>query len=169
MPTSSWSTQQLAEFVAAIAAAQNEAAAGVIAVELVAEALDADVAVIACGGDVVAAVGYPDGMAPAGELGLVTPGATEASLEVPGVGTCAAAAATLDPPPAGTLVVARPDALTREEDSLLRGMARVASMAMRMLRVVDEERAAREELERLAGEQAALRRVGTLVAPRVPP
>ena len=70
-------------------------------------------------------------------------------------------------------------------DGLLRGMARVTSLTMRMLRLLDDERAAHEEsdrqaaenarllatlsehtsiLERLAEEQAALRRVATLVA-----
>jgi signal transduction histidine kinase len=90
-------------------------------------------------------------------------------LDVPGVGVCAAAAATLDHPPGATLVVARPEVLTREETGVLRGMARVASITMRMLRVLDDERAAREELERLAREQAALRRVATLVAKAASP
>ena len=48
-------------------------------------------------------------------------------------------------------------------------MARVAAMTMRMLSVLDDERAAREEVERLAREQAALRRVATLVAKAVSP
>ena len=56
--------------------------------------------------------------------------------------------------------------LTRQETGLLRGMARVAAMTMTMLSVLDDERAAREEIERLAREQAALRRVATLVARR---
>ena len=41
-------------------------------------------------------------------------------------------------------------------------------MTMRMLRVLDSERAAREEVERLALDQAALRRVATLVAKAAP-
>ena len=57
-----------------------------------------------------------------------------------------------------------PTGLSRDEAGLLRGMARVASLTMRVQRVLDQERAAREELEELAGEQAALRRVATLVA-----
>lgn len=126
-------------------------------------------AAIVAGGEVVASVGYAEGGAPVDELARVRPGVADARLEVPGVGPCPASAAALDHPPDATLVVARPDPLTREEVGLLRGMARVAAMTMRMLRVLDQERAAREELEELAGEQAALRRVATLVARATPP
>jgi hypothetical protein len=170
MTTAAWSTQQLAEFIAAVSTAESEAAAARAAVERAAEALDADVAAIV-GGELVAAVGYPEGTAPVADLAAVQPGVRGCFLEVPGVGPCAAAAAALEHPPGATLVVARagPDGLTREETGLLRGTARVAAMTMRMLRVLDDERAAREELERLAGEQAALRRVATLVARATPP
>ena len=166
MPSGAWSTQQLAEFVAAVSAAETEAAAALAAVERAAEALDVDVAAIVVGGEVVASVGYPGGDAPVDELLAVTPGARAAWLDVPGVGACRAAAAWLDHPRGPALVVARrgPAGLTREETGLLGGMARVASLTMRMLRGLDEERAARAELECLAREQAALRRVATLVA-----
>ena len=166
MGTSGWSTQQLAEFVAAVSAAENEASAATRAVERAAEALDAAVAAIVCDGRLIASVGYPNGTAPIGELEAVKPGFEGSTLEVPGSGACPAAAAALEHPPGATLVIAReaPHGLSREETSLLRGMARVASMTMRMLRVLDEERAAREEVERLAQDQAALRRVATLVA-----
>jgi signal transduction histidine kinase len=157
MATAAWSTQQLAEFVAAV--------------ERAAEALDADVAAIVGDGQVLAAVGYPEGAAPVAELEAVRPGFGGSLLEVPGVGRCTAAAASLEHPPGAALVVARPGPghLTLEESGLLRGMARVASLTMRMLRLLEEERAAREELGRLAREQAALRRVATLVAEAAAP
>ncbi len=171
MGTSGWSTQQLAEFVAAVSAAENEASAATRAVERAAEALDADVAAIVCEGQLIAAIGYPDGTAPIAELEAVEPGVEGSALEVPGVGASLASAAPLEHPPAARLVIARggPTGLTREETGLLRGMARVASMTMRMLRVLDNERAAREEVERLGLDQAALRRVATLVAKAAPP
>jgi signal transduction histidine kinase len=171
MDALAWSAQQLAEFIAAVSAAETEAAAALIAVEHTAEALDADVAAIVCGGELVAAVGYPEGRAPVSELEGVRPGVPDAWLEVPGAGSCAAAAATLEYPPGATLVLARsePDRLSREEIGLLRGMARVAAMTMRLLSVVDDERSAREELRTVADEQAALRRVATLVARGAPP
>jgi signal transduction histidine kinase len=170
MGTSGWSTQQLAEFVAAVSAAENEVSAAATAVERVAEALDAEVAAIVCDGGLIAAIGYPGGTAPVGELEAVEPGVEGSALEVPGVGASSASAAPLEHPPGARLVVARggPTGLTREETGLLRGMARVASMTMRMLRVLDNERAAREEVERLALDQAALRRVATLVAKAAP-
>jgi signal transduction histidine kinase len=164
MDSSSWPTQQLAEFIAGVSTAGTETAAARVAAERAAEALDADVAAIMCGGEPVAAVGYLEGSVPAGDLGRVRPGAAGSWLDVPGVGRCAAAAAALEYPPGATLVLARPCALTSQETSLLRGMARVTAMTMRMLSILGAERAARGEIERLADEQAALRRVATLVA-----
>jgi signal transduction histidine kinase len=175
MPTTVWSTQQLAEFLAAVSSSETEASAALTAVERAAEALEAEVAAIVCGGEVVAAVGYPEAAAPAAEL------------TVPGVGVCPAARVALVHPPGGILVLARSgsDGLSAEEASLLRGMASVTSLTMRMLRLLDDERTAHEEsdrqaaenarllatlsehtgmLERLAEEQAGLRRVATLVA-----
>jgi GAF domain-containing protein len=170
MGTSGWSTQQLAEFVAAVSAADNEASAATTAVERVAEALDAEVAAIVCDGQLIAAIGYPGGTGPIGELEAVKAGVEGSVLEVPGVGAGSASAAPLEHPPGARLVIARggPTGLTREETGLLRGMARVASMTMRMLRVLDNERAARADVERLALDQAALRRVATLVAEAAP-
>src|SRR5271165_2504164 len=169
MDAFAWSAQQLAEFIAAVSTAENETDAARAAVERVAGALDADVAAIVCGGELVAGVGYAGSGVPVDELERVRPGASDASLDVPGVGASAAVAAGLEHPPGATLVVARPDTLTREETGLLLGMARVTSMTMRMLRVLDDERAARRELERLAREQDALRRVATLVAKAASP
>jgi signal transduction histidine kinase len=166
MAATAWSTQEWAAFVAAVSAADSEASAALAAVERAAQALDADVAAIVDGGEVLAAVGYPQGAAPVAELEAVTPGVGGSFLEVPGAGMCPAAAATLEHPPKAKLVVARAggDGLTPDESGLLRGMARVASLNMRMQRLLEEERAAREGLDGLAREQAGLHRVATLVA-----
>jgi len=171
MAGAEWSTQQLAEFIGAVSVADNEATAALAAVERAAELLDADAAAIVAGGEIIAAVGYPEGAAPVADLEAVRPGVAGFLLEVPGVGPCASTAVTLEHPPASTLVVARAgvDGLTPEEAGLLRGMARVAALTMRMLRVLDEEREAREGLEELAGQQAALRRVATLIVSGVQP
>ena len=67
-----WSTQQLAEFIAAVSTCETEASAALAAVEWAAEALDAEVAAILGGGEVLAAVGYPEGTAPAAELGSMS-------------------------------------------------------------------------------------------------
>jgi signal transduction histidine kinase len=171
MDASVWSAQLLAEFIVAVSAAETEAAAAQAAVEHAAEALDADMAAIVGGGALVAAVGYPEGRVPVAELNAVRPGAAGTRIDVPGAGVCAATAATLEYPPGATLVLARsgPDGLSRQEVGQLRGMARVAAMAMRMLRVLEDERSAREELRTVADEQAALRRVAVLVARVAPP
>jgi hypothetical protein len=192
MPASTWSTQQLAEFLAAVSSSDSEASAALAAVERAAEALDAEVGAIVRDGEVLAVVGYPDGAAPAAELNSIAPGGNHSQLDVPGVGLCNAIGVSLEHPSGGTLILARSGAggLSAEETSLLRGMARVTSMTMRMLRLLDEERTAREEsdrqaaenasllatlrerqrlVERLADEQAALRRVATLVAGQATP
>jgi len=147
---------------------ESEASATVLVVERAAEALDADAAAIVGGGKLIAAIGYPEGTAPVSELGAVEPGLEDSAFEVPGVGRCAAAAAPLGHPPGAKLVIVRRAPLTPEETGLLRGIARVASMRMSTLRLLDDERASHAELARLAQDQAALRRVATLVARAVP-
>ena len=166
MSTPAWSTQQLAEFLTAVSSAETEAAAALTAVEGVAETFDAEVAAIVRGRELVAAVGYPEDSAPLAELESAAAGAREPQVPVPGMGMCLAKAVPLEHPPGAMLIVARsgPDGLSRVEESLLRGMARATSMTMQMQRLLDDERAARESVERLAREQAALRRVATLVA-----
>jgi signal transduction histidine kinase len=148
MAPPAWSTQQLAEFLAAVSSSKSEASAALAAVERAAEALDAEVAAIVRGGDLVASVGFPDGAAPVAELAAVAPGAANCALAVPGVGTCPAAGVSLEYPPDSTFVLARSGSqgLSREEAGLLRGMARVTSLTMRMQSLLDDERAAREEL-----------------------
>ena len=171
MSASAWSTQQLAEFLAAVSSADTEAAAARATVERTAEELDAEVAAIVCGGELLAAVGYPDGAAPVAELAGLAPG-VDGELTVPGLGICLATAVLLEHPPGARLVVARcGTGLGPPEASLLRGIAHASSITMRMLRLLDDERAAGEasaqrqtQFEQLAGEQAALRRVATLVA-----
>ena len=115
MGTSGWSTQQLAEFVAAVSAAENEASAATTAVERAAEALDAAVAAIVCDGRLIAAIGYPDGTAPIGELEAVKPGIEGSTLEVPGVGACSAAAAPRSSIRRGQRLVIAREATARSE------------------------------------------------------
>jgi len=187
MPALEWSTQQLAEFLVSVSRCEDEGSAALVAVERTAEALDAEVAAIVHEGRLVTVVGYPEGTAPLADLVAVAPGVTGRELTIPGVGSCPAVGVSLEYPPGATLVVARSahDGLSHEEARLLRGIARVTSMTLQMFRVLDAERAARQEadhqatenarlleslterqalVERLAEEQAALRRVATLVA-----
>jgi signal transduction histidine kinase len=167
---SSWSTQQLGEFLAAVSALGSAAAAARGAVERAAEALDAEVAAIVVPGEVIASVGYPAGRVPTDDLEAVAAGRRR-QLDVPGVGSCEAVAIALDHPPLAALVVARSgvEGLSSEEVGVVHGMARVTSMALRILGLLDEERTRQLRLEWLANEQAALRRVATLVAQGLPP
>lgn len=181
-----WSAQKLAEFLAAVSSYATEAEAAAGAVERVAESLDAEVAAIVARGSAVAAIGYPEGDTPVAELTAVA-GGLRRELVVPGSGSAPAAVVPLEHPPGARLVVARsgPEPFSADEVGLLHAMARVTSMTLRMLRFLDDERALRKEsqrqsaenahllatltehqtlLEQLADEQAALRRVATLVA-----
>ena len=188
MPAPSLLPQQLVAFLEAVWSARTEAAVALMAVERAAEALDAEIAAIVCENRVVAAVGYPEGAVPVRELVLIAEDGAHHELTVPGAGVCPVDTVMLDYPLVGTFILARAGpggGLRHDEASLLRGMARVTSMAMRTQRLLDDERAAREESDRqaaenarllaeltqrqarlteLAGEQAALRRVATLVA-----
>ena len=91
MPTSTWFPQQLVAFLEAVWSARTEAAAGLMAVERAAEALDAEIAAIVCGDRVVAAVGYPEGAVPVRELTLIAADGAHHELTVPGAGVCRAA------------------------------------------------------------------------------
>jgi signal transduction histidine kinase len=193
MTPSAWFPQQLVGFLEAVWSSPTEAAAALMAVERAAEALDAEVAAIVADDRLMAAVGYPEGAVPLKELNLLAAGGAPRELTVPGVGTCQAVSVAMHHPPGAMFIVARagPDGgLRHDEASLLQGMARVTSMAMRTQHLLDDERAAREESDRqaaenarllaaltqrqaqlteLAGEQAALRRVATLVASQAAP
>ena len=193
MAASKWFPQQLVAFLEAVWSATTEAEAGRMAVERAAETLDAEIAAIVRPDRVVAVVGYPGGAVPVRELTSITAGGRHHELTVPDVGVCRMATVSLDYPPGATFILARagPDAdLRHDEASLLRGMARVTSTAMRTQHLLDDERAAREESDRqatenarllaeltqrqvrlaeLANEQAALRRVAVLVAGGAPP
>ena len=161
----------LAGFVAAVSSLETEAAAARLAVEYAARALDANVAVIVYGGQFLAAAGDAACVVAVADLERVRPDAVGCWLDVPGAGSCPAAAATLEHRPGAMLVVARPgpSGLSREETGLLRAVAQVAGRTMRMLCVLHDGRAAHEELARLSGEEAALRRMAALVARTAPP
>ena len=193
MAASKWFPQQLVAFLEAVWSATTEAEAGRMAVERAAETLDAEIAAIVRPDRVVAVVGYPAVAVPVRELTSITAGGGHHELTVPDVGVCRMATVALDYPPGATFILARagPDAgLRHDEASLLRGMARVTSTAMRTQHLLDDERAAREESDRqatenarllaeltqrqvrlteLANEQAAMRRVAVLVAGGAPP
>jgi len=157
---SSWATQQLAEFVAALSGFEDERSALVGAVERTSEAFEAEVSAIVSPRGIEASIGFAAGAVPDAALRAVAElGRRE--LDVPGVGTCAAIAVQITDAALGTLVVARHrGALSPEEVDLLRAMTRVLGATVRMLRLLDDERGLRERSERQSEENARL--LGTL-------
>ncbi len=140
---SQWHAQQLAEFLAAVSAYEDEPAAVDGAVERAAEAMEAEVGAIVRDGSVLASVGFRDGHVPVAAIVAAAGGDTPA-LHVPGVGDCVTVAAPVDC--TTTLLVARSgDPFSSDEALLLRGMGRVLTQALLMLRALDNERTLRHE------------------------
>jgi diguanylate cyclase (GGDEF)-like protein len=143
----SWSTQQLAEFLALVSSFGDEASAIDGAVERAAEALEAEVGALIRGREVVAAIGFPAGAIPAARLLEAIDGRLD-EADLPGVGPCRVAVVHLEDSDDHLLVArAGDDRFTREESDLLRGMARVLGLTRRLLGVLDDERRLRAELQ----------------------
>jgi diguanylate cyclase (GGDEF)-like protein len=128
----SWSTQQLTEFLAVVSSYGNAASALRGAAERAAEVLEAEVVAITRGGIVSAAIGYPDDAVPVGEL-MRLAGAPQTG-RLTGLGPCRVLVVELEADEGGHVLVARAgdEEFTREEHDLLRGMARVLVMTLRM-------------------------------------
>src|ERR1700704_866559 len=123
----SWSTQQLSEFLVAVAACRDEASAISGAIQWAAEALEAEVATVVGPGGVVDAVGFPRGQ---------VPDATLVALAEHRLSTLATPTEGSEP---GRLVLGRSDdaGFSPEEMSLLRAMARGLSLALDSLRMLE--------------------------------
>ena len=150
----SWSTAQLAEFLAAVSGSVDVPAARQSAVERAAEALGADVGALVDDRATLASIGFPRDAVP--HEGLAAAARDGGELDVPGVGACACLAAPVDA--GGLLLVARDpdDHFTREEMSLLRAMGRVLSLSLRTLGVLDDQREREALLERLTEVQRSV-------------
>ena len=150
----SWSTAQLAEFLAAVSGSPDVPAARQSAVERAAEAFGAEAGAIVDGSVALASIGFPRDTVP--HAALTAAAADGGELEVPGVGACACLAAPVDD--GGVLLVARDpdDPFTREEMSLLRAMGRVLSLSLRTLGVLEDQREREALLERLTEAQRSV-------------
>ena len=155
--SSAWSTQQLTEFLAVVSSVPEPATATREALERAAEALEAELGAVVTGDAVIASFGFPAGKAPVAELLEFTSGASEA-LELPGLGRCHSAVVPLEGASPAWIVLARlaDDEFSREDVSLLRGMGRVLTLTLRVLRLLEDERALREETQRQADNNARL-------------
>ena len=146
--TASWSTQQLTELLSLVSTLPEGADVVQRAVEHTVEAFDGDVGAAIADGVVVASVGYAHGAAPTDDL-LDAALGTTATLDVPGAGWCTVLVAPCDGLPDGRLLLGRAgqDGFNSEERSLLRGFARVLSLALQGRQVVRQEREQREASE----------------------
>jgi len=152
-----WSTQQLAEFLSAIATYSDRNSALQGAVERVAEALEAEVAAVVLGHDILATVGFAAGDIPAQFLRTAVAMAPSI-IELPSLGFSRVSVVTLDAPAGGRLLVARTGetGFTREEEVLLRAMGRGLSLTIRSLAALEEERELRARSEAQAQENVRL-------------
>ena len=152
MRTTSWSTQQLAEFLAVVSSFTTEAAVLLGAVERASEAFDAEIGALVRGGAVVASVGFAAGRVPEPELVAISGGGTR-ELHIPSVGPTEIAVAHFEDTPPGCMILARSgESFSTEEASLLHGMARVLALTLQTLRVLARERDLRDLSERQAAE-----------------
>jgi diguanylate cyclase (GGDEF)-like protein len=142
--------QQLLELLAVISSYPDEGSAVRGAAERAAQALEAEVAAVVFGDHVVASVGFPLGEAADDDLVAVARQEQE-KLTVPGVGDCATVAAKWGGTHPGSLVLARwGESFTIQEQSLVRGMARLLELTLTMLRAMQRsERQAQENAELL--------------------
>ncbi|MEO8897246.1 MAG: sensor domain-containing diguanylate cyclase [Candidatus Dormibacter sp.] len=161
-----WSTPRLAEFVAAVTGAPDEASATRRAVDWATEALEAEIGLVVEGTVALASVGFPHGDVPARVVEEATAGDREV-LDIAGVGTCRMASTRLDMEFAVDIVVARAgtDAFSREEIGLLRAAARSLTLTLRLFRALAAERSMSDHLhkrqallERLSGIQRSITR-----------
>ncbi|MET7403878.1 PAS domain S-box protein, partial [Dactylosporangium sp. NPDC005572] len=144
------STQCLAEFLAAVSAAPDAAAATLVAAERAARALECEVGVVLRRDGQVSSVGFPVGRLPLAEIAEVI-NRRKAKLDVPGAGSCHTVVVPLDCRSLGHLVVARSgdDGFSVDEVSLVRSMARVLDLALGTMRTLEARQRAREELDRI--------------------
>ncbi|GAB7190072.1 hypothetical protein NUM3379_07780 [Kineococcus sp. NUM-3379] len=150
--------QQLVELLAVVSSCRDEATAVQAAVECAAQALEAEAACLVLGGDVVTSVGFPAGSRD--HDALAAGGVGRRHAEIPGIGLCAVGGARLGEGTDGRLVVARcgGEPFSVEEFNLIRGMARVVGLTLRMLRTLEAERSRQRLVQHLYAVQRAISR-----------
>ncbi len=138
MSDQSQAAQQLVELLAVVSSCDDEPAAIRAAVERAAETLEAEIGGLVVAGAVVTAVGLPENSPDYGVLASVRAGRGEVAI---GDMLCGTGAAMLGGADEGTLVLARMDEpFSVAEHNLIRGMARVLGLTLRMLRTLAAQR-----------------------------
>jgi diguanylate cyclase (GGDEF)-like protein len=153
-----WATEQLTEFLAAIAEVSEVDEAVSCAVERAAEAVDAEVAACIDETEVIASVGFPRDRVPCRQLYDVAHASRETTTELPGIGPCTTLAVSFDGIPGGRLLVARAgnEPFTLIERNLLRGMSRVLALSLRAIETIGNLRDRQALLEKLAHIQQSI-------------
>ncbi|WP_245908249.1 putative bifunctional diguanylate cyclase/phosphodiesterase [Pseudosporangium ferrugineum] len=167
-------TQQLTEFLSAVADRPDGPAAQHAAVECAARALRADVAMLVVDAGVVACAGLRAEQVPIAALHRAA-AEQQLSLELAGRPYAIAHAPLADPTP-GLLVLGRRDEpFSDEEICLLRGMTRVLELSLQALHVIEAERRQARENGRLVDSLQErqrlfehLSRIQRLIARRAP-
>jgi diguanylate cyclase (GGDEF)-like protein len=153
----SWAAQQLAEFLDAVAHAADEEEAARRGVERAAEAVAAECAALLRGGVIVASIGWPRFEIPERALvELTRGGGGPAELHVPGAGPAPGLCLQLEGEDAHLVVVRVGEPLVRDEETLLRGMARSLALTIRLQRTAEAERGLRVRADLQAAENVRL-------------
>src|SRR3954449_2616894 len=151
----SWAAQQLAEFLDDVARAEDAAEAARRGVERAAEAVSAECAALLRGGAIVASIGWPRFEIPERALHDLTRG-VDAEIAIPGFTATRAICVQLQDSDAHLIVVRAGEPFVRDEETLLRGMARSLALTIRLQRTVEAERGLRTRADLQAAENVRL-------------
>ena len=167
-PRRDWLSHQLSEFLAGVSSYPDDLAALEGGVERLAEAVEAEVAAVVVGGDAIACVGFRPGQVPHLQLAAVRPG--HSNVVLPGLGEAAALSVDMeaDEHDARVVLLRVDAAFTHEEVVLVRGMARVLALAVRLLRLLERERTSREALQERQNLLERLFRIQRSISHRAP-
>jgi len=140
-----WAAQQLAEFLAALTNAEDDHSAIVVALARLTDSFEADGGAFLRHDRVVASRGWAQDRTPERTLAAAAAGECD-TLDVPGHGPCHALTVPVDLDDGTAVVLARAGELFgAEEVSLLREMARVLALGLRLLGTLAAERRQAEE------------------------
>ncbi|MER3411806.1 MAG: hypothetical protein C4305_05515, partial [Thermoleophilia bacterium] len=143
-----WSVRELVDLLASVWADLDEEEALAVTVARCVEILGAEVAAVVADGRVAAVAGAAAG-ADDGDLLAVADG-RKGIVELPWAGVSQAVSVAVEDERPGRLLIVRKQPLGPQELDLLRGLARVLSISLRMHRTLAQVRAQAEENERLA-------------------
>ena len=149
MVRTGWAAPQLGEFLAVLASAVDEQSAVDDALSGLVASFGADACVFLRDGSVTSSLGWPGRNANRELLDAVNNEQT--GINLPGVGWCDTVAITVDREAHTTVLLARSGGrFTADEIGLLRGMARVLALGLRLLTSVAVERRQAAENQGLA-------------------